>query len=303
MYLHIGGDDPFCYTEVRYNTWWLASADRDSHCLQEMQKYSCILIDYEDVKDDIEFAQMKRVVRCLGLKHTKYDIKRQAAGWRRIWHGNYTIGRRSGMPHFNGMPVLTFVRDGRRVPFNAFAVEYGLVYNADIDRFLGLMKLNGERMDVPFQYFGIHGGVSSYQEQERRIEEKVYNVAADDCNELIAVEECRGVYCPTGAQVVGYWGKGGIPCGRPPTPLYELIYGHEGIVVDDSTASWWITITRGLFGEITHLLGSVIRGYLGNDWQSKILLKVAIYYISFMLTKNNWLAATLTITIFVANFI
>lgn len=308
-YIHIGGDDPFCYTEVRYDTWWLASASRMDHCLEEMKKVSCVMITYEDAQDDTGFLQVKRVIKCLGMKHTTYDIKRQSAGWRRVWYGNYTEEGSNYMPHYYGTPVATIFDKGKRITFNAFGIEHGLVYYSDINVFGGLIDIRGNRKDVPFQYFVVTlENNPTFRKESIGTTQELRYKRGSKCDELLTIENCRGIGCPPQMAmgvpiVVGYWGKGAIPCQKSVTPLSELRYGHEKIVIDDQTQSWWVGLFKGIITGIMELFVDVVSTIMGTDWQSKVLIKIVIYYATFYVTKNNWLAALMTMVVFIANFV
>lgn len=305
-YIYVGGDDPFCYTEVRYDTWWLASPDYSAHCIAEMNKLSCILIRYVDEEDKVEFAQVKRVIRCLGIKHTVHDIKRQRSGWRRVWYGNES---RYEMPHIYGTPIVAIMEGGKETYINAFAIEYGLVYYAQNKVFRGLIDINGDRTDVPFHYFRISTrGDPDIRRDPGTETRSLRNVRGSRCDELIAVEKCRGIGCPPQETkgvpiVVGHWGSGGLPCSKKPTPLPELYYGHERLVIDDQTQSWWVSIFSSIFRGIAQLVADMIKSIMGTDWQSKILTKIVVYYATYMVTKNNLVSCIVTVAVFIANFV
>lgn len=40
-YVYLGQEDPYCYIELTYDTWWLQSKGTKDHCIEEFHKKDC----------------------------------------------------------------------------------------------------------------------------------------------------------------------------------------------------------------------------------------------------------------------
>lgn len=305
VYVHIGEEDPFCFTEVRFETWWLTNNARTQHCNKEMEKTKCVLLKTIDVADDIGLATVKRIIRCIGLKQNTHEIKQQTGSWRRIWNGNYTKpGMIAGMPHVKATPVVMIKRNGRNVLMNAQILEYGLVYFDSYNMYIGVLSDRGDRKDIPSKYF-----------EARPLNSIIYTTGNDTtkikygnnrCDEIIRIEICSGNGCPPwlndAPQIVGHWGQGGQPCKRKPTPIVELYYHPEKMLIDDSIRSWWSALFGAITKEIGDVISQIFRYILGINWEGKVLQNTLIYYVTVTYTRNNWLATAATAAVVASGF-
>lgn len=307
VFIHTGGEDPFCYSELRYDTWIFEEPNRVPHCLAEMSKMSCTFIDYMDIADDFAFTQTARTVKCLGIKHTTHDIKREHGAWRRVWYGNYTDAEGNKMPHLLGMPVVKFRRADRWTYVNAFAVEYCLVFHAKHNLFTGMIDFSGSRTDIPFRYFKVTPTHPMLLKQAIVTSRGFVPYTDGICNEIISIASCLGRICPktiSGAtNVAAFWGLGGQPCNKTPSLLEDLKSGHERLMIDDQTTTWWSSIVKSVAFGLSDLFVELVRNIMGQDWQTKVLVKIVVYYATYLLTRNGVIATVVTTAVFVSNFV
>lgn len=292
IFVHTGKDDPFCFSEVRYSEWWFEKSEREAHCVKEMIKMKCHLMRFLDFKDENGFLMMKKAIRCIGMKDSSKDIKAEKGSWRRVWFGNYSDDGTTKYPRVVSTPVIKLRDKGRELVVNAQVLEYGLVFYSVREEFKGMMNYHGNRRDFPFRLFLVSDPAPVFRHEG---ETRTRLGFAKECTELIAIKRCT--YCEGGMndQMAGFWGIGGIPCRKEPTPVSELYYEHEPMDIDDQTTNWWRATLSAISGEFTNIWNSLVDSVFDSDWQGMILTLLCIYYGSHITLKNHWLSLALTI--------
>lgn len=258
-----------------------------------MKKMNCVLLRTHDVEDDIGFALIRRVVRCIGLRQNTHGIKQQKGGWKRVWYGNYTNLK---MPRIHATPVIMIKNDGMDIYVNAQAITHGLVYFATYSTYIGVLNKHGDRKDIPFEYFSMkHKEVTFLNEGTA---DKWIGYENNTCDEIVRIETCNGTECPLDINrqphIVALWGQAGMPCHRKPTILSEMYYHHEQVIIDDQTTTWWKALLSAFINTIKNIAVAMIKSLISLDWESTILKCLLIYYISTWFLKNNWLALAMT---------
>lgn len=84
-FVYLGSEDPFCYDELVYDTWWFASHQESDHCLKEMNSQNCLPVSYVLETTKMEFLQSINTVRCLGVKGTSTQIKSEQNNWFKVY--------------------------------------------------------------------------------------------------------------------------------------------------------------------------------------------------------------------------
>jgi hypothetical protein len=288
-WLHVGGEDPFCFYEVRYDTWWLTGADYKQHCASEFQKRGCMLLKTVDEKDTTGFLQVERVVRCLGLKHSSAEIKNANGGWRQIFE--HFPPRASVVGK-----IYMFVEGGKYQPIIEHALEHCLVYDGlKLNRLIGS---EGQRTDMPLQEFKIGqptdmdgvnrmGGLTQAGGQELPVTAKcdfiahaietsacrVTDVAAlcSPCNDTSSTRATNGYYLFTRGDLTGL-------CSEMSVTESSLISRHTQLSVDDVRVTWWTHLFETFKFWISDLLGGAVTSVFGRQWQTGICVAIVIYY-------------------------
>lgn len=247
-----------------------------------------------DYKDQFKVLTIERAIRCIGMKDNSRDIKSEKGSWRRVWFGNYTENGTTNYPRVVATPVIMLRDKGKEIIVNAQVLEYGLVFYQHDERMVGMMNYHGDRRDIPFKWFRVSGRNPLYRHEGYSTTELSYS---DKCTELIAITKCGNCWSSEPqAQLGGYWGSGGLPCKQEPTLINELYYGHENLVVDDQTRSWWRATVDFLKEELSSLWHYIFGTITIDDWQGMILTLLCIYYLSYLVVKNHWLSLALTVT-------
>nr|QTJ63673.1 VP1 [Trichopteran jingmen-related virus] len=83
-WIYMGTEDPYCYIELSYDTWWLQRKGVKEHCATEFATKGCFLLQQKELKTEIEFLETKVVVGCLGLKGSRQQIMHSTNGWLRV---------------------------------------------------------------------------------------------------------------------------------------------------------------------------------------------------------------------------
>lgn len=307
-YIYTSSEDPFCVTEVRYDTWWFRSAKREEHCIEEMQKLNCVFMYFDDRQDDVEFAQVKRIVRCIGMRHKIHDIKHQQGGWKRVWVANYTSDGNEIYPNIMATPIIAVRTEGVYTYYNIEILNYGLVYYAEYSMMQRIVDFDGDRNDVPHYHFIATKTQSFWRSGDEALG---IRFAKNACNEIIGVGKCRDYtrkWCTSehvslNDSKYAFWGHGGIPCRKAPTLMKELINTHEKLIVEDQTTSWWKAMFVTLSNTIKNWALDLIYAVVGTDWQSKLLKVLIVIYVSKMIFKSDVIAIALGIIYFISGFV
>lgn len=94
-WIYLGTDDPYCYIEVAYDTWWLEAANVKEHCLREFNAMQCMLHSVKEVSSATGWFQVSRVEDCLGIRGAVQRIMNERDNWYRL---HYYAGSGSKTP-------------------------------------------------------------------------------------------------------------------------------------------------------------------------------------------------------------
>lgn len=123
-YIYLGNEDPYCYVEVEYDTWWLQSKNMKEHCLTEFKKLGCMYISQTKISGSVGFLQVETVEDCLGLKGTRRMILMEKLGWHKLYYLRHSKG------HVTIFGDVYAVIDGHKyVQISPHYIDYGLWYD------------------------------------------------------------------------------------------------------------------------------------------------------------------------------
>jgi len=83
-YVYLGHEDPYCYIELTYDTWWLQSKGYKEHCVAEFTKMGCSYLSGSVVGTETEFLEVKNVEDCVGIRGSRKGKKHGESGWYRV---------------------------------------------------------------------------------------------------------------------------------------------------------------------------------------------------------------------------
>lgn len=96
VWVYLAEEDPYCYEELTYDTWWLGDKAFKEHCLVIFKKLGCIYTSHRSITNEIEFLRVKSVESCLGLKGSRISITNGQAGWYQVFKYNTSLTTANG---------------------------------------------------------------------------------------------------------------------------------------------------------------------------------------------------------------
>lgn len=144
-WLYTGEEDPICYYQVVYDTWWFAQSNYVDHCADEMRKAGCLLTLANETHDDVELFQNKHIIKCTGIKANAARVRRgQDPNWSRVLVLNPRVLNIHG-------PVMVFKKGGEYRAISHLALYFSLMYDGNVFRHVTLR--HDKRTDVPVKWF------------------------------------------------------------------------------------------------------------------------------------------------------
>lgn len=288
IFVHTGNDDPFCYSVVRYYSWWFDRTEREAICVKEMLKMNCHLKRYLDYSDRRGFLMKDRAIKCVGMKETPRDIESEKGSWRRVWFGNYTHRRMTYHPRVVSTPTIMLRNKGLEITVNAQILERGLVYHSVSESFVGMMNLHGDRRDVPFKLLLVTDRNPVFRHKGEKI---IETGLAEKCTELIAITRCTYCRGELNNQISGFWGIGGIPCRKGPTLLSELYQGHKY----DENHTWERISLPTMKEELLSKCNSLIDTTCVAEWLGLMLIILCLNPAVLAITDSHKPSLTMTV--------
>lgn len=124
-WIYLGTEDPYCYIEVAYDTWWLQAANIKQHCLQEFNRMQCILHTATQLSSTTGWFQVARIEDCLGIRGTVKRIMNERDNWHRL---HYYAGTGSKTP--GGVLHAVMVK-GKAIQVHADYTSMSLWYDSN----------------------------------------------------------------------------------------------------------------------------------------------------------------------------
>ncbi|KAG7304958.1 hypothetical protein JYU34_010375 [Plutella xylostella] len=98
-YVYLGQEDPYCYIELTYDTWWLQSKGTKDHCIEEFHKKDCSYLGNRVLTSEIEFLEIKTVEDCIGIKGSRQEKRQGQPGWYRVLRSDPPVVTPHGILH------------------------------------------------------------------------------------------------------------------------------------------------------------------------------------------------------------
>jgi hypothetical protein len=290
-FVYLGDDDPYCYVHLVYDTWWFQDKTPKKHCLDEMRKDGCTLIQHEVQKSSLEFLEFKNQEVCVGLKDTKLHINRGVAkGWFKV----FTVEPKIKTP----LGVLFFVKIGTE-----FVQVHGSYRTTSLVLVLGEFynhKLTHEQsapwvkpkwiMGVRAKSFkGLIEGVIAHRTTNEN--GHLYPWEDGECNTMLT-NQTQG-FKFLGEEVRPGWSSSkdtGITCARGSCRCASLPYRylveieHEKLLEVNYEWTWYGSLLNWLTGIANKLLNTIT----GGNWQTTLALMLVEFYLGTALFRNQW---------------
>lgn len=146
-WVFVGDSDPFCYYELKYDTWWFTKYDYGGHCSEEMVKKGCNMLDWEVIDYDIvEALQVQHALQCYGVRGVPKAIRAGIdKNWARVFRMSPVV------MSIHGPPMM--YKQGRYFKFfDHRALFFTLVFNGT-NFFRAKVSKEGRRPEVPMRWF------------------------------------------------------------------------------------------------------------------------------------------------------
>ncbi|ALL52912.1 putative glycoprotein [Wuhan flea virus] len=292
-FVYLGNDDPYCYIEVSYDTWWLQSEGIKEHCLQEFKKMECTYLHSKRVSSETELFQTKIVEDCIGIKGSRTEIRHGKDGWYRILTTDPPVITPHGKLH------LVMKRDGFYQLHEMFK-WYGLTLKGNAFK-------NWELIDGIRKWIQPHWLLVTKAATMKDLEQKL--VLLDDGENSahrIQREEGNGK-CDTLLNILGEnftWygematssirGDGHVTlscaekmCDCDTVPLSFLrVQQVEHLTTINREESWYGKLFNELTSGVVTLLTNMLRSTFGQEWQMELIVALLVYYVTSQITKS-----------------
>lgn len=306
IWLYTGNTNPYCYTEIVYDTWWFESKGALDHCSKEVSSQGCSLVDYHGTSD-LSVFQNYNTITCIGIKTTIASI---TSGSDSNWNMVYT------MPITNIFgSVKFFLKSNKYYFLNSYYIYNTLHYrdNSFYNLRLVNMKRNWLSYDNLVYYVGnsLEEMLREFPQVELKENEKdpkKYSIISYSSS--LAKEDCNTVYAPV-------W-SGHIQMGQPrlmqvSTSENEKYYEYPGVRMGisgkfqlcgittlaalktraaqqilhvDYEQPWYIRIKDYILKLLNRLMDSTFSAVIGKNWQGRLTVTFLTYYLTSVFTKS-----------------
>lgn len=84
-WLYFSEEDPYCYIDLIYDTYWFEEDSPKAHCAEQMRKMGCLLISYHEHPSEWKLLSFKNSVDCAGVKNTRKQILSGKYSWKQVF--------------------------------------------------------------------------------------------------------------------------------------------------------------------------------------------------------------------------
>lgn len=281
FFVYLGSDDPFCYDELVYDTWWFTDRQVSDHCFKEMKAQSCYPISSVLETTDFEFLQTANTVKCLGVKGTTTQIKSEQNDWYKV----YTL---PGYQNLFG--EIFFVKYKDLLLFLAPSFKsFLLIFDGET---LANHQFNSDhRRFLPHHYFNYMNISKQKLHEILVVNEKVsWQLSPNEnisfkCDLILynhnsTVEILRNHFAFTFYNESDYFENPiQMSCKHDPFCICTTVE-LSSIILDtvetpyiiDTTSTWYSKIFDFLVSKFFNLLKFLFNGFFGPNWQVSCLV-------------------------------
>ncbi|KAL4703575.1 hypothetical protein ACJJTC_001595 [Scirpophaga incertulas] len=294
-YVYLGMDDPYCYIELTYDTWWLQAAETKSHCIQEFNKKNCVYVSNRELTSEIEFLEVRTVEDCIGIKGTRQEKHHGQSGWYRVL--------RSEPPVVTPHVILHVVaKEDGYYQLHEMYKWYSLYLDGKTYRNAELEK--GRRKWISPHWLL----VTRHRNKDTLLKSLIKYNNGDERVEIIQHHQGSGI-CDTVLNMLGenftYWGSKGtsapdfsnrvtLSCGKdictcPTVTLDHLLSNQpEHLTAINRSQTWYEKAFDWLIEMIWKFIEEVFYLILGQNWQGTLVTAAISYYVTSMITGNRY---------------
>nr|QTJ63644.1 VP1 [Neuropteran jingmen-related virus] len=164
-WLYLSDEDPYCYIDLVYDTWWFQNTKPKDHCALELTKMQCHLISFTTHEKEWKIFEFKNSEDCVGIKGSRKEITSGQSSWKQI----YEFVPKTALPHVPSTifgKLLSIIDAGYYVQVTPWYEEYGLwfdgsYHNADL--------VKGKRKWIKPHWLKVQTGKSFSHLVERNI--------------------------------------------------------------------------------------------------------------------------------------
>lgn len=299
---YFGDDDPYCYLEISYDTWWLFESPHwKDHCLREFLKLNCIFVEDSKLLSDQTFLRVKRVEDCLGIKGTRRMIKESRGGWYRLHLYQTSLVTSVG-------PLVAIIDKGEFIQIHGSVLLNSLVFNGT--GFLNAHLEEGSRVWLHPSWLMVRRG-NSFEDlvdgavwlDGDRTRRTVAASMRGTCGSLLTIGGrtlAGGISWPTNPAgddqpQIGCQGRVCI-C---PTYTREALIDHilETAIEVNREDTWYSSIFNSIKRLFFDLIKGLLSGIFGDNWEWELLFFAVVYYVVSNISRSVGLGVAVAVVI------
>jgi hypothetical protein len=306
LWIYTGSTNPYCYTEIVYDTWWFQSKGALDHCSKEVSSQGCSLVDFHGTSD-LSVFQNFNTITCIGIRTTVASIK---SGSDPNWNMVYTLP----VTNIFGS-VKFFLKNNKYYFLNSFYIYHSLHYKDN--SFYNLRLVNMQRNWLSYDNLVYFIG-ASLQEMltafpqvdlnEKEKDPKKYSIIKYSTS--LSKSECNTVYAPVWSGLIQpgeprltqvstmenekYYQYPGVRMGT--TGTFQLCgittlkalktKATQPILHVDYEQPWYIRLKDYIFKLFYRLLDGTLSAVVGKNWQGRLTVAFLTYYLTSVFTKS-----------------
>lgn len=298
-WVYLGTEDPYCYIEVAYDTWWLQATHMKQHCLEEFKKLNCMFVGNEKVESKIEFLEVKTVEYCTGIRGTRQSLTHGVHGWHRVhmFEPTYPTDK---LVTIHG-PLLAVIEKNNVVQITRHYLALGLWY--DGKRFKNVNLQHGSRKWIKPHWLIVqkvstlaqlvkgviwlrdHGETTQEIPEKDFVTPKCTTLITDGKDEIVFGDRYKTTPSGLAGQMM-------LSCGPKPCRCHEV---HKEALEDlTPEKAVFLDEEEGVFGKllsglkkiVLDIFNRILGALFGNNWTTKVIVAGLTYYITSQVTKS-----------------